>query len=201
MSETGTKDQLAGYLDATEFEDAALVARAERMGRAVASQFVEGPSDGFFDHALDAAAREGSRDRRSRSFSRGWGIGVGSALVAGVAMWLVAGLLLKAPELSAPDAIAGLTIAMTMNETRRVNLMFASTNDLQDATLVVQLPTGVEVEGYAGRSEIRWSTQLQKGRNVLPLELVAISGNGGELIARVEHQSKQKTFRLNVSVT
>ena len=198
MTDTGTKDQLTGYLEQSEFEDTARVARAERMRQAVAAQPVAGPVEGFFDRALDVAAREGSRDRRHRSAHRSWGIGVGSALAAGVAVWLVAGLLLKAPELDAPDNIPGLTIAM--NETRTVNLMFASASDLPDATLVVQLPPGVEVAGYRGRSEIRWSTQLQQGRNVLPLELVAIDGHGGELIARVEHASKQKTFRLNVSV-
>ena len=153
---------------------------------------------GFFATALDVAAREGRRGRRYDSRARGWGIGIGSAIAAGIAVWLIAGVLLKAPQLDQQDAMPGLTIAL--NETRTVNLMFASAEALEQATLVVQLPPGVEVAGYAGRSVIRWSTQLQQGNNVLPLALVANEGSGGELLARVEHAGKQKTFRLNVNV-
>ncbi len=198
MSNAKTENQLTGYLDATELADPGKRARAQRMRAAVAGQRVAGPRDGFFDHALDVAAREGSRARRYQTRSRTWGIGVGSALVAGIAVWLVSGLLLKTPQLDRPNKIDGLTIAL--NEARTVNLMFVSADALEDATLVVQLPPGVEVAGYAGRSEIRWSTQLQQGKNILPLQLIATDGHGGELLARVEHASKQKTFRLNVTV-
>lgn len=198
MTHSEHDNELIGYLDTSDAGDAVQVAQAQRMRSAVADQPVVGPEAGFFDQALDVAAREGSRDRRRHARSRSWGIGLGSALAAGIAVWLVSGVLLKTPQLDRTDSMPGLTMAM--NETRTVNLMFASADALEEATLVVQLPPGVEVAGYAGRSEIRWSTQMQQGKNVLPLALVATEGNGGELVARVEHGSKQKTFRLNINV-
>ena len=198
MTHSDHDNQLTGYLDSADQRDADQVARAERMRAAVAGQPVVGPEPGFFDTALDVAAREGSRDRRRNARSRSWGIGLGSALAAGIAVWLVSGVLLKTPQLDRTDSMPGLTMAM--NETHTVNLMFASADALEEATLVVQLPPGVEVAGYRGRSEIRWSTQMQQGKNVLPLALIATEGSGGELVARVEHGDKQKTFRLNINV-
>lgn len=198
MSNLESENKLEGYLETADAADPVKQARAERMRAAVAAQPVEGPRADFFDRALEVAARQGSRDRRS-SRSRIWGTALGSALAAGLAVWLVSGVLVKTPQLDDPGNMPGLTMAMY--ETRTVNLMFVSANALDEAILVVQLPPGVEVAGYEGRSEIRWSTQLQAGKNVLPLQLVAIHGSGGELLARIEHASKQKTFRLNVSVT
>ena len=191
-------EHLTGYLDPAQPDDADRVARAERLRAAVAGQPVQGPEAGFFESALAVAAREGGRDPRHAARTR-VGFGVGSAIAAGLAVWLVSAVLLKSPDVDRVEPLPGLT--MVLNEARTVNLMFASADALDDATLVVQLPAGIEVEGYAGRREIRWSTRMQQGRNVLPLPLLAINGTGGELIARVEHDGKQKTFRLTISVT
>ena len=151
---------------------------------------------GFFDQALVKATHEGSRRQRNRWLATGFG----GAVAAALAVWLVAGMLLGGPDLSDMDAaIPGVAIAL--EEPRTVNLVFASATALDTATLTVTLPEGIELNGFPGQREITWETRLQEGRNLLPLTLVAVSGTGGELLARLEHENRDRTFRLQVDIT
>ncbi len=151
---------------------------------------------GFYDQALVHAAHKGSRRQRDRWLLTGFG----SAVAAGLAAWVVFGLLLNTPQ--TPDAgasIPGVTIAL--EEPRTVNLMFASATALDTATLTVSLPDGIELAGFPGQREITWETSLREGRNLLPLTLVALTPTGGELLARLQHNDRERTFRLRVDVS
>ncbi len=78
--------------------------------------------------------------------------------------------------------------------------MFASKFALEAASLTVSLPDGIELAGFPGQREITWQTSLVEGRNLLPLGLVALTPVGGEVLARLEHDSRDRTFRLRVEV-
>jgi hypothetical protein len=151
---------------------------------------------GFYDQALVRATHKGSRRQRNRWLLTGFG----AAIAATVAIWVVAGTLLSTPELPDPvAAIPGVTIAM--EEPRTINLVFSSAAPLDAATLTVSLPEGIELQGFPGQREITWETSLNEGKNLLPLTLIAISRAGGELLARLEHDNRDRTFRLRVDVT
>jgi hypothetical protein len=90
---------------------------------------------------------------------------------------------------------------MALAEPRTVNLVFASATALDSATLTVSLPDGIEIDGFPGQNEITWQTSLSEGKNLLPLTLVALTPAGGELLARLEHEDRDRTFRLRVDVT
>lgn len=151
---------------------------------------------GFYDQALVKATHEGSRRQRNRWMLTGFG----AAIAATIAVWVVGGMLLGSPQLpDSPAAIPGVTIAL--EEPRTVNLVFASATDLATATLTVSLPDGIELQGFPGQREITWETSLNEGRNLLPLTLVAVAPVGGELLARLEHDDRDRTFRLRVDVT
>jgi hypothetical protein len=90
---------------------------------------------------------------------------------------------------------------MVLEEPRTVNLVFSSATDLDDAVLTVNLPAGIEIEGFAGQREITWMTSLQAGKNILPLRLIAMTPHGGELLARLEHDGRDRTFRIRVEVS
>jgi hypothetical protein len=79
--------------------------------------------------------------------------------------------------------------------------VFASATALDSATLTVTLPEGIELAGFPGQREIAWQTSLVEGKNLLPLKLVALTPAGGELLARLEHDNRNRTFRLRVDVS
>ncbi len=153
-------------------------------------------SAGFYDQALARATHEGTRRQRNRWIMTGFG----SAIAAGLVLWLIGGFFLTTPDLPTPDAsIPG--IAMTLEEPRTVNLVFASADALDEATLTVTLPDGIELAGFPGQREISWQTSLVEGKNYLPLELIALTPTGGEVLARLEHDNRGRTFRLRVNVS
>ena len=153
-------------------------------------------SAGFYDRALARATHEGTRRQRNRWVMTGFG----SAVAAGLVMWLIGGFFLAAPQTSAPVAdIPG--VVMTLAEPRTVNLVFASKSKLDAATLTVSLPDGVELAGFPGQREIAWQTNLAEGKNLLPLELIALTPSGGEVLALLEHENRKRTFRLRIEVS
>jgi hypothetical protein len=153
-------------------------------------------SAGYFDQALVRATHEGSRRQRNR-----WMItGFGSAVAAGLVLWMVGGFFLTAPDLPIADpAIPGIT--MTLEEPRTINLVFASAEPLDMATLTVRLPPGIEMSGFPGQREVTWETSLKAGKNLLPLTLIATSPLGGEVFATLRHDDRGRTFRLRVDVS
>lgn len=199
------REELDGHLPHCE-ACRAVVARARQLQQALGAYPVSGPTPDFFDRALAIArASENRESGSSASAAPRWTTGRIGALAAGVAVFIVTGLLLQNPQLNGPNPAAGDTgamagVSMAMHETRTVNLVFSSAAELQDVSLTVDLPAGVELAGYMGLDHVRWSTRLQAGKNVLPLELVAIGGSGGELVARLQHEGEEKVFTVSVAV-
>lgn len=155
---------------------------------------------GFYDQALARAALRGARRQRNRWLLSGFG----GAIAAGMALWLIGGALLGTPEPAATDTAQSASIpgvTMTLEEPRVVNLVFASATALDMATLTVSLPAGVELAGFPGQREISWQTSLTAGRNLLPLKLIALTPAGGELLARLEHDNRNRVFRVQVNIS
>jgi hypothetical protein len=151
---------------------------------------------GFYDRALVRAVHKGSRQQRNRWMLAGFG----SALAAGLAIWMITAVLMTAPQLpDAGPAIPGVSIALEREQT--VRLVFSSAEALDSATLTVSLPDGIELAGFPGQREITWETSLEEGKNLLPLTLIALTPAGGELLARLEHNDRNRTFRLRVDVS
>lgn len=156
---------------------------------------------GFYDQALVQAAHQGTQRQRNRWLMTGFG----SAIAAGLAIWVITAMLMTTPQI--PDAdpaipgvtIPGVTIALEQEQT--VRLVFASASALDSATLTVSLPEGIELAGFPGQREITWETSLEEGKNLLPLTLIALTPAGGELLATLEHEDRNRTFRLLVDVS
>ena len=151
---------------------------------------------GFYDQALVRAASEGTRRQRNRWVMTGFG----SAIAAGIVLAFVSGAFFNAPDVPLLDSgIPGVTMALA--EPQTVNLVFASTEALDAATLTVSLPDGVELVGFPGQREISWETNLIVGKNLLPLKLIALTPTGGEILARLQHNNRDRTFRLRVQIS
>jgi len=154
------------------------------------------PDAAYFDRALIKATHVSNGRQRKRWIMTGFG----GAIAAGLVAWIIGGMLLKTPNLPDPStAIPGVTMAL--EEPRIVNIVFSSATELDDAVLTVSLPQGVEIEGFAGLQEITWMTSLKAGKNVLPLKLIAMTPQGGELLARLQHDDRDRTFRIRITVS
>jgi hypothetical protein len=190
----------------------ALRAHELRLQRALKAQPVVEPGADALERALSIAAHTGARRTGVRR-----NVGIGAALAAGLAVVAVIGSLRQpAPVTSAPAQLASVPapvpaatpaavapesrVTLTRTQTRTIQLVFGTRAELNDARLILSLPPGVELAGRSGQREVRWRTSLQRGNNVLPLELVVREGTGGEIVARLEHGSRHKTFRVRVTV-
>ena len=172
------------------------VKTAQRLRRLLKACPVPIPDAVYFDQALAKATRVSTNHQRNRWVMTGFG----GAIAAGLIAWIIGGMLLKTPSL--PDSAASIPgVAMTLEVPHTVNLVFSSATELDGAVLTVSLPQGIEIEGFAGQREITWITSLKAGKNILPLTLIATTPHGGELQARLEHDDRDRTFRIRVTVT
>lgn len=108
------------------------------------------------------------------------------------------GLEVRNPALRRAPDVPRVTLALA--EPHTVNLLFSSRAPLAGVRFTVDLPAGVEFRGRAGVRRVAWSAPLAAGDNLLPLELVARAGGGGQLAARLQHEGAQKTFVVDVAV-
>jgi hypothetical protein len=156
------------------------------------------PPSGLFERAVDYALVEQERMRALRRSQTRWlAGGIGAAAAAALVLW-VSGAVPPAPGNSEPGLP---TVSMNLSEPETVRLVFAAETALEDATMTVTLPDGIELEGFPGEHEIRWETSLAEGRNLLPLTLIAKTPGGGEMRARLEHDTRDRVFRVRIDVS
>lgn len=172
---------------------AAVRSRKVALRQTLKSIPVPPPEDGFLDAAVEETLMNTHRNEtRFRATA-----GIGGAIAAGIVAWLV--FVLPADLPTQPEATIE-TVSITMNVEKTFRLTFDSKRELQAAAISVQLPDGVEIVGYEGRDSVRWKTTVKSGTNILELPIVVRSGNGGAILARLEHEGKQKTFEFAVKV-
>jgi hypothetical protein len=150
---------------------------------------VEAPAPGFVDRVLERSSSLAGR--------RGPGLvaaGFIVAFAASIFTVIYTGLMVEAPTTRVSAALPSVT--MKLEERRVVNLVFASASALDDVSLRIDLPPGVDLSGYEGMRRVDWRTELAAGRNVLPLELIATQPMEGQLIARLGHGAESKVFRI-----
>lgn len=112
---------------------------------------------------------------------------------------ILTGLEVRSPAARrAPDTSL---VTLAIAEPHTVNLLFTSLAAVEGVRFTVDLPSGIEVDGRAGVRRIAWTAPLAAGNNLLPLDLVARAGSGGQLAARLQHGGAQKTFVVDVAVS
>jgi hypothetical protein len=67
--------------------------------------------------------------------------------------------------------------------------------------MIIDLPAGIEIEGFPGQRQLRWETDLKAGRNTLTLPLTARSVvTDGVLKTRVDYGGGQKELAIILNV-
>jgi len=111
---------------------------------------------------------------------------------------IMTGLYVRSPSARrAPETPA---VVLTLGEPHTINLVFGARSAIDDVELTVDLPPGIELATHPGQSRVVAQAKLAGGDNALPLTLVAVSGNGGQLAARLKQRDAQKVFVVDVTV-
>ena len=90
------------------------------------------------------------------------------------------------------------TVNLTVKQIRKVDLVFNTATELNDATLTIELPEKIEVSGYLGKRKLKWTTSFKKGTNRLALPLIAKEEHDGVLIASLRKNGKTKIFHIYI---
>lgn len=111
---------------------------------------------------------------------------------------LLTGLYVRSP--SARRAVETPSVALTIGEPRTIHLVFGTRSAIEAVDFTVDLPAGVELATHPGARRIEFGAELAGGDNAVPLTLIARSGTGGQLAARLRQLDEQKVFVVDVTV-
>jgi hypothetical protein len=111
---------------------------------------------------------------------------------------LMTGLAVRSP--SARRTAEAPAVALTIGEPHTINLVFDARAALADIEFTVDLPPGIELTDHAGERRVTGRAKLAAGSNALPLTVVARSGSGGQLAARLRHGDAQKVFVVDLTI-
>lgn len=76
---------------------------------------------------------------------------------------------------------------------RRIAIAVESPRAFDRVEFVIELPEGVELDGFPGQRSVRWEGRLAEGRSRLQLPLrIAPDAEGGRLITRILHPDGER---------
>jgi len=156
------------------------------------------PRKGLFADAIRLATTTTPRTKAPARWQPSFwlGAGVGGAIAAAAVVAAMTWLL--APEAERGADAPDITIAL--NELHEVGVAIDAAEALTAAEIRVVLTGGVRLAGYADRSELSWTTDLDRGVNRLNLPLIAVTPAGGQVLVEVGHASKRQIFVVRVGV-
>lgn len=164
---------------------------------------VPDPAPGAVDDALRAAAAHGRR-RVAGSFWSGVAVGALAASLAALALLF----LLEAPIFESPGFESTRApraqppeITLALRQPQELRIAIDAPEALAEAEIHVRLSGAVDLEGFPGERDIRWTTRLERGINELRLPVSATGEQGGQVRVVVRHGDRQKTFTIDVHVT
>jgi hypothetical protein len=164
----------------------------EKLRVSLSAMPVPEPTPGFEDRVLAKAtaapvvARGSLRDAFRRP-STWWAAAAGA---------LAATLACVAFFWKQPDALAGASVVLALNESREVSLVIDSERALEDATIRLYVTGSVTLTGYEQQQEIEWKTSLTEGPNLLSLPVFGRAAGSGSVVAEIEHDGR--TRRMSV---
>jgi len=134
------------------------------------------------------------KQHRPRHIPIWFAAGFSTAMLAIFAVLFV----FNSPSLDPGDAMPVMTVELQPLQTRKVDLVFNSPRQLQNAQIKIELPEGTEIAGYPNRGSLEWKTSFKQGSNKLSLPLIVKEKNGGTLYATITHEGQTRIFKLNL---
>ena len=161
-------------------------ADARRVKQMLNDLPVEQPAAGFEQRLFETVKRQYPKPAQHH-----FKAGFATAVAASLAIWFAASVFVPDVGEQTLDVVS-----IGLAETRDLKLVFTSVEDIQLASMQIELPDNIELLGYPGQKMLAWKTRLDKGQNVLTLPVQALGKVQGELVAKVDYGDKQKTYRL-----
>jgi hypothetical protein len=159
------------------------------------------PRPGFVERALARAAEQQQTPQavalpgRLRSFATRWETWAGAALGGAVAATLMLVLLRPVDTTDSRQPLA-----LTLHETRSVDVLIDSDRELKGATIRVAASGSIALDGFDDERQIDWQADLERGANLLSLPVVARAAGKGRLVAVIEHEGRTREVAIDLSV-
>lgn len=148
------------------------------------------PADSQRNDHLLAPLRAADSRRRHRQWG---GFAAAASLVLGVAIGV-----LWSPWSGQPQPLNAMeAVVLEPNVTQSVQLAFRSPGELKNAEIRLEASDSVEIEGYPGQRELRWTTDLAQGTNTLDLP-VRLLGDEGSVVATISYGGGTRSFSVNL---
>ena len=159
------------------------------------------PRAGFVERALARAAAQqraaqASLPARLRRFVSRWETWAGAALGAAVAAAVTLILLRPVDSTVSPQP----QLALTLNETRNIDVLIDSERELKDATIRIAATGSIALDGFDDEQHIDWQADLERGSNLLSLPVVARTAGKGQLVAVIEHEGRTQRVAIELTV-
>jgi len=159
------------------------------------------PRPGFVERALARAAApqrvaQASLPARLRRFMSRWETWAGAALGAAAAAAVTLMLLRPVDSMMGPQP----RLALTLNETRNVDVLIDSERELKGATIRIAASGSIALDGFDDEQHVDWQADLERGSNLLSLPVVARTAGKGQLIAVIEHDGRTRRVAVELTV-
>lgn len=90
------------------------------------------------------------------------------------------------------------------NQQLDIHLQVSVNNDIDDATMVIEVPQALQIVGFEDVNVLQWQVALKKGKNVLALPVKArrqfYRDHISHLVARLSTDKLQKDFDIKVTI-
>ncbi|WP_420426227.1 anti-sigma factor family protein [Algiphilus sp.] len=167
MLERRLRQGLRAMRDAVEHDPE----RNNRLLAVLSSTPAAAPSRGRYRSALAAAA----------------------CLLAGIAI----GVLWSPGQLPSTPLKGVEAVLLEPHRDQYVRLAFRSPSALRNAEIHLQVSDAVQLAGYPNQRELRWTTDLSEGTNMLELP-VRLTGSEGRVVATVRYGSGERRFEVDL---
>jgi hypothetical protein len=161
------------------------------------------PRAGFVERAFARAAVQSREEQavflpgRLRNFAMRWETWAGAALGGAVAAALTF-VLLRTVD---PPAVSQQPqLALTLHETRNVDVLIDSERELKGATIRIAASGSIALDGFDDERHVDWQADLEPGSNLLSLPVVARAAGKGRLVAVIEHEGRTQQVAIDLTV-
>ena len=116
------------------------------------------------------------------------------------ACFLVLGLILQPMIFTGkqPASIHLVDVAIPLGAFKTVNVMLNSEYDYHEAQLAINMSGGVSFDQNGAIKDVAWQSNINKGKNILPLPVHLLSPSGGEIHVKMSTKDGIKEFVMRV---